>query len=263
MAVVDASWWGVWWPWVLVWGITAVSLVAAVAIAIAHWRRDRAPAATRSPGSCFYLDDEEVMDLYLQYGGKYKGALRQEVQERITNNHEFEGTTTLALLNARGKQGVNREVFHSYIKKDEPITVIGIVIDVLDRAGDIVDVDLLKQEVTANRALDKALGTNDDKRPSTVRLRALRKPPTVVSISGDFRAPDGSTSEVTKFEAPYGDPAEPPTGLQVHLTCMTSGLRTKEKKVPAGSFPACCLGRVQNWDPGTGRLTVRPIAIFL
>jgi len=259
VAVFDVSWWGVWWPWLLVWGITVVSLVATVAIAVVHWRRDRAPTATRSPGSCFYLDDESVMDLYRQHGGKYKAALRQEVQERISSNREVELSVDLAPVQGGGKRGVNREVFRSYIENAEPITVIGIVIDVLDRAGDIVDVDLLKQEITTNHASYKALGTNDDKRPTTVRLRDLRKPPTVVSISGDFRALAGSTSEVTKFEVPYGDPTNPTDGPQVHLTCTTSGLR---RTVPSDTFPAHCLGRVESWVPSTGRLIVRPIAIF-
>lgn len=258
MAAVDALWWGVWWPWLLVWGITAVSLVAAVAIAVTHWRGHRAPAATRLHGISFYLDDELVMDLYRLYGGKYKAALRQEVQERITNNREFEGSAALAQLKARGKQGVNREVFRSYIEEDEPITVIGIVIDVLDRVHDIVDVDLLKEEVTANRAaLARALRTDDDKRPATVGLRNLK---TFVSIFGEFRATEGSTSAVTTFEAPYGEPTGPANGPTVRLTCTTSGLRRED--VPTGTFQAHCLGRVEHWDPDTRRLAVLPIAIF-
>ena len=255
MAVVDPSWWGVWWPWLLVWGITAVSLVAAVAIVVVHWRRHRSPAAKRLHGISFYLDDESVMDLYRQHGGKYKAALRQEVQERISSSRDFEGSAALALLRARGKQGVNREVFRSYIEEDEPITVIGIVIDVLDRADDIVNVDLRKQEVISNRALDKALDTDDDERPTTVRLRDL-DPESFVSIRGLFRETE-RTSAVTTFEAPYGDPTDP---AQVHLTCTTSGLRRPD--VHTGSFPARCLGRVEDWDPDTHRLIVRPIAIF-
>lgn len=255
-AVFDASWWGVWWPWLLVWGITAGLLVVAVVIAVRHWRSDRARASTRLHDISFYLDDEFVMDLYRQYGGKYRAALRQEVQERITNNREFDGTVALAQLKARGKQGVNREVFRSYIEEDEPITVIGIVIDVLDRADDIVDVDLIKEEVTANRALDKALGT-DDKRLTGVVLRGLK---TFVSIFGEFRVTDGGTSAVTTFEAPYGDSAGPTDGPHVHLTCTTSGLRRTD--VPTGTFPARCLGRVESWDPDTRRLNVLPIAIF-
>lgn len=255
MAVADPAWWGVWWPWLLVWGITVVSLLTAVAIVVAHWHRHHAPAATRLHGISFYLDDESVMDLYRQYGGKYKAALRQEVQERIISSREFEGSAALAMLKARGKQGVNTEVFSSYIKEDEPITVIGIVIDVLDQADDIVFVDLPKGEVFSNRALTKALAT-DGERLTAVHLHGLE---TFMSIRGQFRAVENPdhTCEVTTFEAPYGDPAD---STQVHLTCTTSGLR--RTTVPTGSFPARCLGRVENWDPNSRRLVVHPIAIF-
>jgi len=255
VAVADPSWWGVWWPWLLVWGITVVSLVATVAIAVAHWCRHRAPAATRRPGISFYLDDESVMDLYRQHGGKYKAALRQEVQERSTSTNEGEVSADLAPVQARAKRGVNSEIFRSYIENAEPITVIGIIIDVLEQAGDIVHVDLRKQAVISSRALAKALDTDDDKRPTAVRLRGLE---TFVSIRGLFRATD-RTPAVTTFEAPYGEPPNPVDGPQVHLTCTASGLR---RRVPTGMFSARCLGRVEDWDPKTRSLIVHPIAIF-
>jgi hypothetical protein len=259
VAIADPAWWGVWWPWLVVWGVTAVSLVAAVAIAVTHWRRHRAPAATRRPGISFYLDDESVMDLYRQHGGKYKAALRQEVQERSTSTSEGEVSADLAPVQARAKRGVNSEVFRSYIENAEPITVIGIIIDVLDQAGDIVHIDLREQTITSSGALAKALDTDDDKRPTAVRLRGLE---TFVSIRGLFRATD-RTPEVTTFEAPYGeppDPTAPANGPQIHLTCTASGLRGTA--IPTGSFPARCLGRVQEWDPDKCRLIVHPIAIF-
>ncbi|MGH3933279.1 MAG: hypothetical protein ACRDTF_25260 [Pseudonocardiaceae bacterium] len=251
-AVFDAAWWGVWWPWLLVWGITTGSLVATVVIVVGHWRIHRADADAHHPGICFYLHNESVMDLYHQ---KHGAALRQEVQQRITTSRSFEGSAALSLLKASGGQGVNHEVFRSYIEEEQPITVIGTIIDVLHQAGDIVDIDLLKKEVTGNRALDKALGADGDKRPTAVRLRGLK---TFVSIFGEFRATDHGTSEVTTFEAPYGDPGD---GPQVYLTCVASGLRGAA--VPAGTFQARCLGCVEGWDPGTRRLNVRPIAIFL
>lgn len=258
MAAVDSSWWGVSWPWLLV-GITPALLAAAVVIAAVQSRSDRARVTKRRPGISFYLDDRLVMNLYRQYGGKYRAALSKQVWERITNSNVFEGSAAFAQLKASGKHSVDSEVFRIYIEEDEAITVIGIVIDVLDRENDIVDVDLLKEEVTANRALDKALGTNG-KRPTTVRLRRLN---TFVSISGEFRATDDSTSAVTTFEAPYGDPTDldPGDGPHVHLTCTTSGL--SGTAVPTGNFPARCLGLVESWDPGTRRLNVLPIAIFL
>lgn len=254
-AVFDPSWWDAWWPWLLVWGITAVSLTAAVAIAVTHWRRHPAPTTTHPPGISFYLNDESVMDLYRQHGGKYKAALRHEVQERSSSTSEGEVSAELVPVRASAKRGVNNEIFRSYVENAEPITVIGIIIDVLEQAGDIVHVDLRKQVVTANHALAKALDTEDGKQPTVVRLRGLE---TFVSIRGQFHATN-RTPAVTTFEAPYGEPTDPADGPQVHLTCPTSGLRPS---VPTGTFSARCLGRVETWDPETRRLIVHPIAIF-
>lgn len=255
MAVFDPLWRSVWWPWLLVWCITLVSLVTAIAIVVMHWRRHRRPNTARHHGISFYLDEESVMDLYLQYGGKYKAPLRQEVKEHISDNREVELNADLAPLQARAKAGVNRDIFRSYIENAEPITVIGIIIDVLEQSDDIVYVDLRKQEVTFNRALDKVLNADDDERPTTVRLRGLD---TFVSIRGRFHAIE-TTEAVKTFEAPFGDPTG---GPQARLTCicMTSGMRGSA--VPTGSFPARCLGRVEDWDSDTGKLKVHPIAIF-
>lgn len=257
MAIADPSWWGVWWPWLLVWGITVVSLVATVAIAVAHWRAHRAAAATRLHGIPIYLNDKYVMDLYRQRGGKDSAALSQEVQERTIRNRRFKWSAVFAWIGGRAESEVNSDVSRSYIAEAKPITVIDFVIDVLDRADDIVDVNLLKDEVTANRALDKALDTDDDERPTTVHLRDLN---TFVWISGKFRETDDSTSAVRKFEARYGDPVGSTDGPQVHLTCgVGHDLRAA---VPAGSFRAHCLGQVEDWDRNTRRLNVLPIAIF-
>jgi hypothetical protein len=255
-AVFDASWWGVWWPWLLVWGITVGLLVTAVVIAVGHWRSDRARASTRLHGISFYLDNESVMDLFHQHGGKYRAALHQEVQERIIRNRKFSWSAAFAWFGGRTESDVSTDVVRNFIEKAEPITVIGIVIDVLDRADDIVNVDLRNQEVVSNRALDKALGA-DDARPTTVHLRDLNDFVDIfVSIRGRFRA-TGRTSEVTTLEAPYGEFTD---GPQVHLACTTSGLRRTD--VPTGTFPARCLGRVEDWNPDTRRLNVLPIAIF-
>jgi hypothetical protein len=195
------------------------------------------------------------MDLYRQHGGKYKAALRQEVQERSSSTSEGEVSVELTPVRASARRGINSEVFRSYIENAEPITVIGIIIDVLEQAGDIVHVDLCKQAVTSNHALTKALDTEDDKQPPAVRLRGLE---TFVSIRGQFRATE-RTPAVTTFEAPYGEPLDPADGPQIHLTCTASGLR---HIVPTGTFSARCLGRVEDWNPSTRTLIVHPIAIF-
>jgi hypothetical protein len=227
--------------------------VTAVAIWVAHWHSSRS-SASRRLREYFYLDNEAVMDLYLQHE-EYKGALRHEVEDRISSSHELTTSLNLAPVEGGGKRGVNREVFQKYIKEDKPITVISIVIDVLDKEGDIVHVNLRKKEITSDRALDKALDTDHDELPPTVRLCGLD---TFVLIRGLFRVTD-RTDAATTFEAPYGDLTDD-DDPQVRLTCAASGLRSPN--VRSGSFPARCLGRVEDWNPHTHRLTVHPIAIF-
>ncbi|MGI9001262.1 MAG: hypothetical protein ACR2GH_06305, partial [Pseudonocardia sp.] len=156
---------------------------------------------------------------------------------------------------AGGRRSVNSEVLRRYIEEAEPITVIGIILDVLDHADDIVAVDLRRREVVANRALAAIVDTADDEASDSVRLRGMD---TFVSVRGRFRLTERTDSAAT-FQAPYGDPPDPTEGPQVHCTCAASGLRTA---VPDGSFPANCLGRVQDWDPQNHRLVLHPIAIF-
>jgi hypothetical protein len=255
MAIFDPLWRSVWWPWLLVWAITLVSLIAAIAIALTHWRRHRRTATIRHHDISFYLDEKSVMDLYLQYGGKYKAPLRQEVKEHITNNREIELNADLAPLQARAKAGVNRDIVRSYIENAEPITVIGIIIDVLEQADDIAHVDLRKQEVTFNNALNKSRNSDGDEAFTTVHLRSLD---TFVSIRGKFHAAE-TTDSITTFEAPFSDLTDA-SQPHVSCTCMTSGMRGAP--VPRGSFQARCLGRVEDWDANTGKLKVHPIALF-
>ena len=142
------------------------------------------------------------------------------------------------------------------IETAEPITVVTIIVDVLEHAGDIVHVNLPKREVTAGEALDKALHADLERPTAGVRLRDLEA---FVSIQGRFRATN-RTDTATTFDAPYGDPDDPTDGPQVRLICAAAGLRGAE--VPAGPFRARCLGRVEDWNPDSGRLIVHPIAIF-
>ncbi|OLT09218.1 hypothetical protein BJF78_31190 [Pseudonocardia sp. CNS-139] len=238
-----------WWPWLLVWGATVALLAVAVAVVLTH-RRDRRSGPRHS--ITIYLDESAVMDLYRQYGGKYKAALRHEVQERISSGGELEASAELAPLRARASRGVNSEVFRTYIEMAEPITVVSIIVDVLERAADIVDVDLTRQEVGASDALDRAFAG----RPPAGGVR-LREVDAFVSVLGRFRVA-GRTADATTFEAPFGDPDDPGAAPKVRLVCAQKGLRTTV--LPAGR--ARCLGLAGDWDAGTRTLTVHPIAVF-
>jgi hypothetical protein len=61
VAVFDGEWWGVWWPWMIVWAVVLTALGAAVTIFVVHRRavrREQHPA--RSVNSPFYLDEDLV-----------------------------------------------------------------------------------------------------------------------------------------------------------------------------------------------------------
>jgi hypothetical protein len=250
VAVVDKAWLAVWWPWLLVWVATAALLAAAVGIVVVH-RKNRRAIAHRHDIS-IYLDEKSVMDLYRQYGGKYKAALRHEVQERISSSREVEASAELAPLQARARRGVNSEVFRTYIEKAEPITVISMIVDVLAAANDIVDVDLTRQEVKAGAALSKAL--HPERPAESVRLQQVDA---FVSILGRFREVDRD-AETATLEAPFGHPVDLTRASKVRIVCAAAGLRTSV--LPSGR--SRCLGLVDDWDAESRTMTVHPIAVF-
>ncbi|MGH3613624.1 MAG: hypothetical protein ACRDRK_13745 [Pseudonocardia sp.] len=258
MAVFDGPWWGVWWPWMLVWIGTVVSTVVTVTITIRYRRRDRGTSAKPTLGAPLFLAKGRVMDLYQLHGGRHAAALRREVEDEISNSRQAEVFADLAPVRAGGHVNVDKRVFRRWVEVAEPITVIGIVIDVLDNADDIVYSDLLTCSVIANPALVKALGVEDGRCPDMVRLRGLD---VHVSVRGWLRRTGGTDKTIT-FHAPYGDPADSTDGpgSRVQIECVESGLRDG---VPTGSFPAHCLGRVLNWEAREGGcLVIQPIAIF-
>jgi hypothetical protein len=243
MAILDAEWWNLWWPWLLLWGGTAVLTVFAVFLVVRALRRRR-PVRPHTHGSVFYLDDNYVMDLYRMHGGKYKAALRQEVEERISDTRETELSADVPSARIGRKRGVNNEVFRRYVEHAEPITVLGIVIDVLERAHDIVQVDLRTGEITGDHALAAALDLADAPLPAGVALGTVDA---FVSIRGHFTFTD-KDAETTTLTAGH-----------LRLTCSTGNLRGTT--LPTGPFPARCLARPQEWHPD-GHLVLHPIAIF-
>ena len=85
----------------------------------------------------------------------------------------------------------------------------------------------------------------------------LRDLEVYVSIRGRFRE-IAKTADTISFEAPCRTEAGSPPA-HASFTCAKDGLR---RPVPAGTFPARCLGKIQDWDPETGKLVIDPIAIF-
>jgi hypothetical protein len=243
-------WWGVWWGWMIVWTLTLLAVLLLGGMLVARWR---SRGGTEQPprGICFYLHDASVMDLYLS--GTYKRALRQEVEEEISTGKHGGLTAALRAAGLEAGVKVDRRVLQKYVEVAEPITVIRIVQDVLDKAHDIIAIDLISGEVSAGRALEKALRPAPLRGRAAVTLTELRDLEVYVSVRGRFREVAKTDTTIT-FEAPCGSgPA------WARSTCTESGIR---RSVPAGTFPARCLGKVQDWDPDTGRLVIDPIAIF-
>jgi hypothetical protein len=259
MGVVDASWWGVWWSWMLLWTGTVAAMVAAASVVITHCKRHRRATAARGHGSAFYLNNDRIMDLYHQLSRNHGVTGRQDVEVTISKDQEAKIKARIAQSEAGGSRGMRREEHRHYTEEPQPITVIGAVIDVLDAAGDIVNIELGEPEGTARRAMGKiSTGQNVD-RPGVVRLSDVPYP-SLVSVYGKFRltSPNGSAPT---FLAPYGSSTGHAENAYVQVTCPVQGLRDPNA-VPTGRFRARCLGHVQDWNPQQGRLVLDPIAIF-
>jgi hypothetical protein len=259
MGVVDASWWGVWWPWMLLWTGTVAAMVAAASIVITHWRRHRRATAARGHGSAFYLNNDRIMDLYYQLSRNHGVTGRQDVEVTISKDQEAKIMARIAQSEAGGSHGMRREEHRHYTEEPQPITVIGAVIDVLDTAGDIVNIELGKPEGTARRAINKITTGQNVDRPGAVRLSDVPYP-SLVSVYGKFRLSSPNDSAPT-FLAPYGSSTGHAENTYVQVKCPEQGLRDPNA-VPTGRFRARCLGHVQDWNPQQGRLVLDPIAIF-
>jgi hypothetical protein len=250
---VDSVWWTVWWPWALVWTITVAAAGAGVYLLVAHWRaRDAGGHPAR--GISLYLHDDAVMDLYL--GGVYKTALKQEVEEEISASRAGNLNAEIYGIGGTASKTVDRKLFRTYIETAEPITVIRIVMEVLEKADDIIYVDLIDGSIEPGRALRKALRSANRPTDADLSFSDLSDLEVYVSVRGRFRQLT-ATPEVITFAGSCGRTAHTPP--QAHLTCQAGGMR---HAVPQGAFQARCLGRVRHWDPAAGLLVIDPIAVF-
>ncbi|GHJ44107.1 hypothetical protein Cs7R123_14490 [Catellatospora sp. TT07R-123] len=238
-------WWSVWWPWLLVWLGTVLAVVVAVVVLVVQLS-DRRRGTRRPPYLSFYLHDKSVMDLY-QY--KYQGALEQEVQAKVGSRRRVGADGDVPMVKFGASMERNREEFRKYLEVAEPITVIGIMMDVL--ADDLVQVDLERLAVVPSR--------NAPMGRSRIKLSQLGGGAYVL-VRGVFRPEPALGSERhTTLLATYGDGASGESAARIRLRCANTGLRDE---VPEEQFWARCLGTVQGWDAATGHLVLNPIAIF-
>ncbi|WP_159074295.1 hypothetical protein [Streptomyces dioscori] len=263
MAVVDAQWWGVWWPWMTVWLVTAAGLVTLGAVLVRHVReRGRGRLGRRGVGQrsaysvCFYLDEKAVMDLYRI--GNYSAALEQAVEHRTNVNTSVGLWGRLLPWTVKANRDVTQEKFSSYVAKSEPISVIGMLLDAFERADVIVHADLRTGDVVPNRALAEALGAGAGADGGGVALSDIEE---FVSLRGRFLVePQSETgaAEGIVLRAPYGSDPERPA--HVRVTCAAGGLRNE--RLNDGTFQARCLGKMTGWREDTREVTLEAIAIF-
>jgi hypothetical protein len=240
----DNLWWSVWWQWLAVWAATVVALLIAVATLVVQWR-GRRKRGTPLPYVSLYLHEQSVMDLY-QF--RYQGALEQQVEARVGRRTQVRAGAGVSAVHFGGNLERNREEFRKYLEVSEPITVIGILMDVLE--DDIIHVDLQRGSLMA--------GQNVDIRQRRIRLSELGGRAYVLARGG-FEAGAASGASSTVFLAPYGNGGATGPSPAIRVRCANSGLRGE---IPDGRFWARCLGTVQGWDRDTGQLVIDPIAIF-
>jgi hypothetical protein len=244
--VADTLWWSVWWHWLAVWIATVLSVLFAIALFIVHWR-GKQRRTKQPPYVSFYLHDQSVMDLY-QY--RYRGALEQHVEARVGGRSQIRAGAGVQMVNFGGSIERNREEFRKYLERAEPITVIGILMDVLE--DDLVQVDLERGSLVS--------GKNLDIRQRKIRLSELGGR-TYVLARGGFEVNGAPTnaSGTTTFLASYGGQRRGSPPSMIRVRCASNVLRSD---VPEGKFWARCLGTVQGWDRAAGHLVIDPIAIF-
>ncbi|MFF8841513.1 hypothetical protein ACF08N_02105 [Streptomyces sp. NPDC015127] len=256
MGVFTEAWWGVWWPWMLLWLMTAAGAGALLALAVTRLVRGARGGRDLTYSICFYLHDRTVMDHYQMRG--YAAALRKEVEQRTSDSKDGSVRAKVFGLSAGGGRKDNSEIVSKYLEVAEPISVIGVVMDVLEKKDVIVHVDLVGETVRRNAALARALADHPRSGTSPAQNVRLRDIEDFVLIRGRFRK-IGESPESTVLLAPYGDPDDPSSGPRVRVTCATEGLRNE---VPRGTFSARCLGKVQDWNAADSVLEVQAMAIF-
>ncbi|MFD0509058.1 hypothetical protein ACFQ0G_51880 [Streptomyces chiangmaiensis] len=247
MAVIDRQWWGLWWPWLIVWCVTVVCWAVLIRHALVRqgWLRRRRRRSGRTVhGMCFFLHEKRVMGLY-QTGG-FSAALEQEVADRINVTGGLGLWGKLGFGSAGARRDVTKERVTAYIQKSTPITVIRLLMDTMRKEDVVVDVDLTTGLLVPNRALAESL--RDQGLSDRVPLTAVMSE--FVSVTGRFTAQGGENGEIV-LRADYGDQG-PPT--HVRITCEAAGVREEfqDEEYFSGEFQARCLGKVRTWNRRTG-----------
>ncbi|WUH92056.1 hypothetical protein OG900_19360 [Streptomyces sp. NBC_00433] len=242
----DGLWWDVNWPWMVLWLLTASSAVALVVlIAGPRLRRGASPSAGLLAGrTCLYLDSGQIMDNYQM--NDYTAALRREVEQRTSSGGAVRlAWRLLPALSPDASYETSRQVVTSYIEEATPISVIGVILDALERSGAVVRADLRSATIERGPSLRTSSAVPG------ARLSAATDG--FVLLTADLTG-DGTTGTV--LTSLYGGSA------RVRLTCDPDGFRAAVPGPAARLRAALCLVKAGTWHPESDTLDVRALAIF-
>ncbi|GAA0380726.1 hypothetical protein Acor_02340 [Acrocarpospora corrugata] len=177
MAVSDSEWLAYWWPELLVWVITVCSLAALPVLAWRHRRIHRLITHRSHRGIPIYLDDKFVLEL--------REAEDEEIEEGGSEQMENDGTAGVKRLSARTRRLVSREVRRRFRKSSEPAALLGGILDRLDKADEIVRVDLVREQVTGGQPSPPAATTSATTSPTRSSYRTPAVSSSCTENSGD------------------------------------------------------------------------------
>lgn len=248
MAVFDGQWVAYWLPELIVWFVTATSLLALPFVTWRQLRKHRRGEPSIRRGVLVYLDDDFVRGV--------NGTKDMEREELDTRTTEGNGGLALKLMSVSKRESVTRQIRRTFRENSEPIAKIGGMLDVLDQADEIVRVNLTRMEVSSNAALAASLDMAQEELPDAVLLHATGG---FVLLRGTFRALSPATDDDTvHLVATFGQSTSPLDGPRVLLTCVRSYLRL----IPDDVISGRCLGWVEKWDQQENQLVFHPIALF-
>lgn len=245
-----------WWPWLVVWIVTVLALLVAVAVFVLAWRSRHRFAPTRTvPGLTRYLNAKAVMDVY-QVGG-FGDAIVKEITHRMGVTKDDKVPFKGPPIAIGGDVSSEHEVVKAYVENYPPIAVVGALLDALEAADGVVHVDLSNRTIRTSTALERSWAPT-----SGTTMSQLRKLQSYVSVTGRFRyVVSGDGRGTVIFVAPIGDPDDSAGQPQVRVECQPAGL-DQSIPIPHGPFDAVCLGRVHSWREWDQELEILPIAIF-
>jgi hypothetical protein len=232
-------------PWLLV----VAGLFLALLSAGMYLFTGRGRRHTKVPAICGYLDENFVMNLYLQ--GDYE-ALKQDIEKTTRVGKRASLDVHVGGIGGQVSRESEQAMVSRYIREVGSLRVIGLIVDELDRKGGIVHVDLDRNSIEPGKGLDLALetahGSNGTRREA--RLSSL-DPSVFVSVRGTFQV-TGKTDETIILTARYGRPDDKPG--QVSVSCLREYFLGN---LPAHSFSRC-IGQ-KRWDPAIRKVVVDPV----